>query len=232
MPGRIGVILVGAGESRRMEGIDKVFASLRGRPILDYSLGVMASVPEVADGIIVVSEHNVEQAQHVLMRRGWSVGWSICTGGARRQDSVRRGLERIPNAEWVVIHDVARPCVDRAMVYRGLEAAGQTGAAIAAVPVTDTIKVVDGVRVVETPDRSRLWAVQTPQVFRRDLLEAAFAEAHGDVTDEATMLERTGRAVTVFPGDYGNLKVTTPQDLAVAEAILASRVVPEVLPSA
>ncbi len=232
MPGRVGVILVGAGESRRMVGIDKVFATLRGRPVLDYSLGVMASVPEVADGVIVVSGHNVEQAQYVLMRRGWSVGWSICTGGARRQDSVQHGLERIPNAQWVVIHDVARPCVDRAMVYRGLEAARETGAAIAAVPVTDTIKVVDGVRVAETPDRSRLWAVQTPQVFRRDLLEAAFAEIRDDVTDEATMLERMGHAVNVFPGDYGNVKVTTPQDLAVAEAILASRVVPEVLPSA
>ena len=232
MPGRVGVILVGAGESRRMEGVDKVFATLRGRPVLDYSLGVMASVPEVADGVIVVSGHNVEQAQYVLMRRGWSVGWSICTGGARRQDSVQRGLERIPNAQWVVIHDVARPCVDRAMVYRGLEAARETGAAIAAVPVTDTIKVVDGVRVAQTPDRSRLWAVQTPQVFRRDLLEAAFAEIRDDVTDEATMLERMGHTVNVFPGDYGNVKVTTPQDMAVAEAILASRVVPEVLPSA
>lgn len=216
-----------------MEGVDKVFAPLRGRPILDYSLGVMASIPEVAEGIIVVSEQGVEQAQHVLMRRGWSVGWSICTGGARRQDSVRRGLDRLPAAQWVVVHDVARPCIDRATVYRGLEAAKATGAAVAAVPVTDTVKVVeDGARVVETLDRSTLWAVQTPQVFRRDLLEAAFAQVKDDVTDEATMLERLGHTVHVFPGDYGNLKVTTPQDLALAEAILASRVVPEVLPSA
>ena len=115
----------------------------------------------------------------------------------------------------------------------GLEAAQATGAAVAAVPVTDTVKVVEGgVRVAETLDRSRLWAVQTPQVFRRDLLEAAFAQLRDDVTDEATMLEQLGHEVHVFPGDYGNLKVTTPQDLVVAEAILASRVVPEVLPSA
>ena len=216
-----------------MEGIDKVFATLRGRPILDHCLGVMASVPEVADGVIVVSGRNLEQGQHVLMRRGWSVGWSICTGGERRQDSVQKGLERLPNAEWVIIHDVARPCVDRSMVYRGLEAAQATGAAVAAVPVTDTVKVVeeDG-RVVETLDRSRLWAVQTPQVFRRDLLEAAFAQVRDDVTDEATMIERLGHPVHVFPGDYGNLKVTTPQDLAIAEAILASRATVEVLPSA
>lgn len=233
MPGRIGVILVGAGESRRMEGIDKVMAPLRGRPILDHCLGVMASVPEVAAGIIVVSERNLAQGQYVLMRRGWSVGWNICTGGARRQDSVRRGLERLPDVQWVVVHDVARPCVDRGMVYRGIEAAQATGAAVAAVPVTDTVKVVeDGVRVAETLDRSRLWAVQTPQVFRRDLLEAAFAEVEDDVTDEATMLERLGHTVRVFQGDYGNLKVTTPQDLALAEAILAARATVEVLPSA
>ena len=216
-----------------MEGIDKVFATLRGRPILDHCLGVMASVPEVAAGAIVVSERNLEQGQYVLMRRGWSVGWSICTGGERRQDSVQRGLERLKDVQWVVIHDVARPCVDRSMVYRGLEAVQATGAAVAAVPVTDTVKVVeDGVRVVETLDRSRLWAVQTPQVFRRDLLEAAFAQVQGDVTDEATMLERLGHTVNVFQGDYGNLKITTPQDLAIAEAILASRVTVEVLPSA
>lgn len=216
-----------------MEGIDKVFATLRGRPILDHSLGVMASVPEVAAGVIVVSERNVEQGQYVLMRRGWSVGWNICTGGERRQDSVQRGLERLKDAQWVVIHDVARPCVDRSMVYRGLEAAQSTGAAVAAVPVTDTVKVVEeGVRVVETLDRSRLWAVQTPQVFRRDLLEAAFSQVRDDVTDEATMLERLGHTVSVFTGDYGNLKVTTPQDLVIAEAILASRATVEVLPSA
>lgn len=216
-----------------MEGIDKVFATLRGRPILDHSLGVMASVPEVAAGVIVVSERNVEQGQYVLMRRGWSVGWNICTGGERRQDSVQRGLERLKDAQWVVIHDVARPCVDRSMVYRGLEAAQATGAAVAAVPVTDTVKVVEeGVRVVETLDRSRLWAVQTPQVFRRDLLEAAFSQVRDDVTDEATMLERLGHTVSVFTGDYGNLKVTTPQDLVIAEAILASRATVEVLPSA
>ena len=216
-----------------MEGIDKVFATLRGRPILDHCLGVMASVPEVAAGVIVVAERNLEQGQYVLMRRGWSVGWSICTGGGRRQDSVQRGLERLKDVQWVVIHDVARPCVDRSMVYRALEAVQATGAAVAAVPVTDTVKVVeDGERVVETLDRSRLWAVQTPQIFRRDLLKAAFAQVQDDVTDEATMVERLGHTVNVFKGDYGNLKVTTPQDLAIAEAILASRATVEVLPSA
>ena len=231
MPGRVGVILAGAGESRRMEGIDKVFAPLRGRPILDHSFGVMASVPEVAAGVLVLSERGFARGQEVLAARGWAVGWNVCIGGARRQDSVRLGLERLGNVEWVIIHDVARPCVDRDMVYRGLEAAKETGAAVAAVPVTDTVKVVDGgTRVVETLDRSNLWAVQTPQVFRRDILEASFANSDANATDEATLLERMGHPVRVFQGDYGNLKVTTPGDLALAEAILEARASSEVRP--
>ena len=231
MSGGVGVILAGAGESRRMEGIDKVFAPLRGRPILDYSFGVMASVPEVAAGVLMLSEHGIAQGQEVLAARGWPVGWNVCIGGVRRQDSVRLGLEQLGDVEWVIIHDVARPCVDRDMVYRGLEAAKETGAAVAAVPVTDTVKVVEGgTRIVETLDRSSLWAVQTPQVFRRDILEASFANSDADATDEATLLERMGHSVRVFQGDYGNLKVTTPGDLALAEAILEARASSEVRP--
>lgn len=231
--GRIGVILVAAGESRRMEGIDKVFAPLRGRPLLDCTFGVLASVPEVAEGVIVLSEQGFAQGQEVLTARGWSVGWNLCLGGVRRQDSVRAGLKRLGKVEWVIIHDAARPCVDQATIYRGLEAAKETGAAVAAVPVTDTIKSVgEQGQVLETLNRSPLWSVQTPQVFRRNLLEASIAYTDADVTDEATILERMGHTVKIFQGDEGNIKVTTRQDLAIAEAILASRVVAEVLPSA
>ena len=233
MTGRIGVILVAAGVSRRMEGIDKIFAPLRGRPLLDCTFGVLASVPEIAEGVIVLSEQGLDQGQEVLTARGWSVGWNLCIGGTRRQDSVKAGLEKLGKVEWVVIHDAARPCVDQAIIYRGLEAATETGAAVAAVPVTDTIKSVgEEGRVMETLNRSTLWSIQTPQVFRRSLLEASIANSDADATDEAMILERMGHVVKIFQGDEGNIKVTTPQDLAIAEAILASRVVPEVLPSA
>ena len=233
MAGRIGVILVAAGTSRRMGGIDKVFAPLRGRPLLDCTFGVLASVPEVAEGVIVLSEQGFAQGQEILTARGWSVGWNLCIGGARRQDSVKAGLDRLGNSEWVIIHDAARPCVDQAIIYRGLEAATETGAAVAAVPVTDTIKSVgEQGQVVETLNRSTLWSVQTPQVFRRSLLESSIANSDADATDEAMILERMGHTVKIFQGDEGNIKVTTPQDLAIAEAILASRIVPEVLPSA
>jgi len=216
-----------------MEGIDKIFAPLRGRPLLDCTFGVLASVPEIAEGVIVLSEQGFAQGQEVLTARGWSVGWNLCIGGARRQDSVKAGLERLSKVEWVIIHDAARPCVDQATIYRGLEAATETGSAVAAVPFTDTIKSVDEQgQVVETLHRSTLWSVQTPQVFRRSLLEACIANSDADATDEAMILERMGHTVKVFQGNEGNIKVTTPQDLAIAEAILASRVVPEVLPSA
>ena len=233
MAGRIGVILVAAGVSRRMEGIDKVFAPLRGRPLLDCTFGVLASVPEVAEGVIVLSDQGFAQGQEILTARGWSVGWNLCIGGARRQDSVKAGLERLGKSEWVIIHDAARPCVDQAIIYRGLEAATETGAAVAAIPVTDTIKSVsEQGQVVETLNRSTLWSVQTPQVFRRSLLESSIANSDADATDEAMILERMGHTVKIFQGDEGNIKVTTLQDLAIAEAILASRIVPEVLPSA
>ena len=233
MAGRIGVILVAAGTSRRMGGIDKVFAPLRGRPLLDCTFGVLASVPEVAEGVIVLSDQGFAQGQEILTARGWSVGWNLCIGGPRRQDSVKAGLERLGKSEWVIIHDAARPCVDQAIIYRGLEAATETGAAVAAIPVTDTIKSVsEQGQVVETLNRSTLWSVQTPQVFRRSLLESSIANSDADATDEAMILERMGHTVKIFQGDEGNIKVTTLQDLAIAEAILASRIVPEVLPSA
>jgi 2-C-methyl-D-erythritol 4-phosphate cytidylyltransferase len=129
----------------------------------------------------------------------------------------------LADCEWIVVHDGARPFVSSDLVVRGLAVARETGAAIAALPARDTIKRVAGLDVVETLSRAELWAVQTPQIFRRDLLAAALASTTADVTDEATLVERNGGVVRVFEGSPTNLKITTPDDLAIARAMLHAR---------
>ena len=146
----------------------------------------------------------------------------ICPGGPRRQDSVRLGLEALPECRWVVVHDGARPLVTAALIEAGLAAAAETGAAIAAVPLADTLKEAaeDGL-IRRTLDRRNLWAAQTPQVFEYELLREAHRLAQGEATDDAALVEALGRRVKVFPGSPRNLKVTTAADLALAQALLA-----------
>ena len=135
------------------------------------------------------------------------------------------GLTAAAGCEWAVIHDGARPFVTPALIRNGLEAARASGAAIAAVPATDTIKVVhDGV-IVGTPDRGTLWAAQTPQVFRTSLVRAAHEQIAGDVTDDAAMVEALGVEVRVYPGAYGNIKITFPEDLEIARTLVQMRTV-------
>ncbi len=147
----------------------------------------------------------------------------FCIGGERRQDSVQRGLDALPPCDWVAVHDGARPLAGPELLAKGLEAAQETGAAVPVIPLSDTVKMVDSDGwVVETLARDRLWAVQTPQVFRRDLLAEAHRTVVDAVTDDAAMVERLGHRVRVFPGTSANLKVTRPVDLLVAEALLGS----------
>ncbi|MBI2329211.1 MAG: 2-C-methyl-D-erythritol 4-phosphate cytidylyltransferase, partial [Chloroflexi bacterium] len=144
----------------------------------------------------------------------------VCPGGERRQDSVAAGLSRLSNCHWVVIHDGARPLVTIDLIERGLAAASETGAAVAAVPVTDTIKVAgDDLIVQGTPPRRNLWAVQTPQVFRFDMIAEAYRQAKDEVTDDARLVEQLGYKVRLYMGSYGNIKVTTADDLAIARVL-------------
>jgi 2-C-methyl-D-erythritol 4-phosphate cytidylyltransferase len=207
-----------------MGGLDKVFAPLLGRPLVAYALDALWAHPDVRDAVLVLSAGGIERGRRLLAEGPWPTTWRVCEGGARRQDSVRLGLEALGDADWVLVHDAARPCADAGLLSRVMEAARETGAAAAAVPVTDTIKVVDsGGTVVETPDRERLWAFQTPQVFRRDLLLRAHALNGATATDDSALVERLGHPVRVSPGSPSNLKVTTPADLILAEAILRGR---------
>jgi 2-C-methyl-D-erythritol 4-phosphate cytidylyltransferase len=163
------------------------------------------------DRLIVVIGGAQERWGLLLEQLG--VEAALVAGGARRLDSVRAGLEAAEGAEWVVIHDAARPLVTDALIVEGLRAARETGAAIAAVPVIDTIKEVEEGVVRSTPPRDRLWAAQTPQVFRRSLLVEAERAASADVTDDAALVEALGVVVKVYPGSYGNIKVTTAVDV-------------------
>jgi 2-C-methyl-D-erythritol 4-phosphate cytidylyltransferase len=144
-------------------------------------------------------------------------------GGARRQDSVRAGLAALGPCTWVAVHDAARPFADHTLLLRTLEAARATGAAVAAVPVQDTIKRVRDGRVVETLARAELWAVQTPQVFRGALLARAHEAATAEATDDAALVERLGVPVAVATGAYVNIKVTTPDDLVLARLLWQQR---------
>ncbi len=216
--GKVAAIIVAAGSSRRMGNIDKIFAQLGGTPVLARTVDVFDQCPLIDEIAIVLSQSNIDRGRRLVEEKGWSKVAAVCRGGERRQDSVQEGLKRLSGCQWVVIHDGARPFVQADLIERGLAEAQESGAAICAVPVTDTIKVVGtDNHVLETPTRESLWMAQTPQVFRFDILERAHRQAEGEASDDATLVERLGYKVKVYMGSYDNIKVTTPQDLVLAE---------------
>ena len=220
----VGAIIVAAGRSLRMGGQDKILAPLLGKPLVLWSLRVFNDSAEVTAIVLVVSRENIERSRRLVEEHDLHKITDVCAGGERRQDSVRRGLEAMQDTVWTVVHDGARPCVDAAMITRGLEAARGQGAAVAAVPVKDTIKVAGPDRTVtETVDRKSLWVAQTPQVFKTEVLANAHRAVQSEVTDDAAMVEGSGGTVGLFMGSYENIKVTTPVDIAIAEAIIAGR---------
>jgi len=221
---KAGAVIVAAGSSQRMGGVDKVLAMLDGRPVLARVIDVFQECDDISRIVVVLSRQNMEAGQKLVAEQAWSKAIAVCPGGRLRQDSVAAGLSRLGNCDWVVIHDGARPLVTGDLIRRGLETARETGAAAAAVPVTDTIKVAgDDCFVRETPPRQNLWAVQTPQVFRFDIIADAYNRVEAEVTDDAALVERLGYRVKLYTGSYDNIKVTTPDDLALAEWMLHQR---------
>ena len=221
---KVGAVIVAAGLSRRMGGVDKVFAPLGGKPVLARAVEAFQEYSSINQIIIVLSEQNLERGRRLVVEEGWSKVTEVCAGGRRRQDSVAAGLSRLSNCDWVVIHDGARPLLTEDLICRGLSEVKETGAAAAAVPVTDTIKVAgDDMLVQQTPPRHNLWAVQTPQVFRFDMIAEAYHQAKQEVTDDATLVEQLGYRVKLYIGSYDNVKVTTPDDLVLAEWLLYHR---------
>ncbi len=221
---KVAAIIAAAGDSRRMGGADKLFAPIAGRPVLARVIDVFEKCKSIDQIIVVVSLKNVEKCRRLVASEKWSKVAEVCPGGKQRQDSVAEGLKKLKYAAWVVIHDGARPLVTNDLIEKGLEAAKETGAAAAAVPVTDTIKVAGADDIVrQTLPRQNLRAVQTPQVFRIDVIQNSYRHASGEATDDASLVEKAGYKVKLYPGSYDNIKITTPADLAIAEVLWKER---------
>jgi len=223
-----GLVLVAAGRSTRMQGLDKLLIPLCGRPAIAWVLDALAATPGLAELVIVVNTENQEAIHKHVNEAHLSIPVTLCLGGEIRAASVHAGVRHLsPTIEFVLIHDAARPLVTPALFIQAMQAATVYGAVLPVVPVHDTIKQVDPQgRVMATLPRHQLVAAQTPQCFRRDWLEAAYARVPLDspgITDEAALLEKAGFPVQTIPGSPENLKLTTPVDLATAEAILRLR---------
>lgn len=224
MQEKVGAVIAAAGSSRRLGGVDKIFALVTGRPVLAHVLDIFQQCSAVDEIVVVLNEAGLEQGRRLVAERGFSKVTAVCRGGEQRQDSVSEGLKRLEGCHWVVIHDGARPCVTPDLIQRGLEEAHQTGAAVAAVPVKETVKIVDAGGVIrDTPRRDKVWVAQTPQIFRSDIIMEAYGQDRGQVTDDAALVEALGHRVKVFMGSYENIKVTTAEDLALAEIILRKK---------
>jgi 2-C-methyl-D-erythritol 4-phosphate cytidylyltransferase len=216
-------IIVAAGSSRRMKGVDKLLAPLGGRPLVAHSIEAFARHPAIDELVIVASEANLLPIREITAAT-LGLRATVVLGGKRRRDSVLNGLHAVDDAcDYVLVHDAARPLVDAAMIDEALAGAREVGAALCAVPVSDTVKRADpSGKVSSTVTREGLWLAQTPQAFRRDLLLRAHETIGIDVTDDAALIELLGEPVKLVMGSTRNIKVTLPQDLALARALLAA----------
>ncbi|QCJ40523.1 2-C-methyl-D-erythritol 4-phosphate cytidylyltransferase [Bacillus sp. S3] len=221
------VILPAAGLGKRMRaGKNKLLLELKGMPVLVHTLRVFEE-DEDCEGIILAIHPQDEQEFKALLRK-YRVRkvLNLVPGGDERQHSIYNALKTVESNGIVLVHDAARPFIRKGHIHRLTETARETGAAIIGVPAKDTMKKVQDGVVVETVERSSLWAVQTPQAFRISILREAYEKAERDHflgTDDSSLVERLNVPVSVVEGDYDNIKLTTPEDLFFAEAILKKR---------
>jgi 2-C-methyl-D-erythritol 4-phosphate cytidylyltransferase len=219
------VVVPAAGQGKRMQaGKNKQFIELDSKPVIIHTLMVFEQDKACTGVILVINENERTIFEELIVKYSIHKVSSIVSGGLERQHSVYNGLLAIAGVEIVLVHDGARPFVKQQLLSKLVSKAYESGAAIAAVPVKDTIKKATSVnKVVETVERSSLWAVQTPQAFRVSVLKQAHEKAIEDEflgTDEASLVERMDHEVIIVESDYQNIKLTTPEDLIFAEAIL------------
>lgn len=220
-------IIVAGGSSRRM-GFDKLFSDLNGQPVIAHSIAAFERLECVTNIVLLGREERLPELEEIVREQGCAKISDLIAGGARRQDSVHRGLERVGGAaDFVAVHDAARPLVRPELIERVFQSAQLHGGAACAAPVIDTLKRAgrDGI-VTGGVDRANLFAVQTPQIFRRDLLARAYAAVFAqalEVTDEISAVERLGEKIVLVPNEEPNFKITYPADLALAEFLLRER---------
>jgi 2-C-methyl-D-erythritol 4-phosphate cytidylyltransferase len=219
-------IIVAAGSGTRLKAsTPKAFINLGGQPLVTHSLACFDTHPAVGEIILVVHPHMIDECRHIVLKYSYVKPVTIVHGGEQRWQSARNGIDACSaGSDWVMIHDAARPFVSHPVIDALWATRQQYRCAVTATPVVDTIRRVEENRSVETIDRSKLVRVGTPQLFHRQSLIDAFRrneQAAASITDEAMLMERSGIAVGIAPGDPLNFKITTPEDLAIAEALLA-----------
>ncbi len=212
------IIVVAAGSGSRMGGeTPKQFLPLAGKPLLMHTLGRLAEALPDAELIVVLPQAHIARWTALCEEQAFTLAHTVVAGGKTRFESVKNGLNAAVGCEMIGVHDGVRPMADRELILRVLSAAREFGAAIPAVPVTDSLREIPANRPV---DRNHYAAVQTPQFFRAPLLIEAYGREDAGFTDDASVVEAAGTAVALVPGDPKNIKVTTPVDLAVAEVLL------------
>lgn len=226
---KVTAVVAAAGKGKRMGKQEKLFISLHGKPLIACTLEALSNTSIINGIILVVRRINRERASREIVRRYRLKKVSqIVIGGATRTESVYKGLKEVDEeTDFVLIHDGARPFIEEKIIDALVREAQCSGTAVVGVPVRSTIKRVRrGLIVDSTLDREKLWEIQTPQVFRRQLIKEAYHKAHLEgfrATDDSSLVERIGRRVKIVMGSYDNIKITTPEDLAVAEAILKNQ---------
>ena len=226
--GRCTAIVLAAGQGKRMHSkIQKQFLEIGGKPILYYSMECFQKSPLIQDIILVTGEDMISYCQSEIVEKyGFTKVCKVTAGGKERYDSVYAGLLCCQDTDYVYIHDGARPFVTEEMIQRGYEAVKRTNACVMGMPSKDTVKLADPSGYIkETPDRKIVRNIQTPQIFSYDLIRGAYESIRkkdmSNVTDDAMVVEQeTGTKILLVEGSYQNIKITTPEDLAVAEAFL------------
>jgi 2-C-methyl-D-erythritol 4-phosphate cytidylyltransferase len=225
----LSAIIMAAGQGSRLKAAGpKPLVKIGKLPAIIYSLESLNRHPDIDEIIVVISALNQKAIAQAVKVYSFKKIKTFVLGGKRRQDSVSHGLKALSaNTHWVLIHDAARPFIDRASITKVISAAKKTGAAILGVPVKSTIKSIKFKGLVNrTLDRSKLWEIQTPQVFKKELILKAYKKyLRNNVTDDAALVEKLGKKVMIVLGNYENIKITTPEDLLFAQAIASKEAV-------